>query len=216
MAASVSPPPAMENAGAARDRLRQRARAFAELIELEHADRAVPDDRAGVAQHAREALGRVRADVEDHLVGGDVADRLHVGFGVRRELLRDDHVGRQRNLDLELRGLLEQALRDVDHLRLDQRLADAVPCRGEERVGDAAADDQLVDLASRLSSTVSLVETFEPATIAISGRFGFSSAVSSAISSFISSGPAQATFAKRATPCVLASARCAVPNASIT
>ena len=74
----------------------------------------------------------------------------------------------------------------------------------------------LSTLPSRLSSTVSLVETFEPATIAISGRFGLSSAVSSAISSFISSGPAQATFAKRATPCVLASARCAVPNASIT
>ena len=51
---------------------------------------------------------------------------------------------------------------------------------------------------SRLSSTVSLVDTFEPATIATSGRFGFSSAVSSAISSFISSGPAQATLAHTA------------------
>ena len=52
----------------------------------------------------------------------------------------------------------------------------------------------LSTFAIRLSSTVSFVDTFEPATIAISGRFGFSSAVSSATSSFISNGPAQATW----------------------
>ena len=70
--------------------------------------------------------------------------------------------------------------------------------------------------ASSDSSTVSLVETFEPPTIATSGRAGLSIAVSRATSSFTSSGPAQATGAKRATPCVLASARCAVPKASMT
>ena len=70
--------------------------------------------------------------------------------------------------------------------------------------------------ASSASSTVSLVETFEPPTIATSGRFGLSSAVSSATSSLTSSGPAQAIGANFATPCVLASARCAVPKASMT
>ena len=63
---------------------------------------------------------------------------------------------------------------------------------------------------------MSLVETLEPPTIATSGRAGCCSARSSASSSPTSSGPAQATGAKRATPCVLASARCAVPKASIT
>ena len=70
--------------------------------------------------------------------------------------------------------------------------------------------------AIRLSSTSSLVETFEPPTTATSGRFGLSSARSSASSSAASSGPAQATGAASATPCVLASARCAVPKASMT
>ncbi len=70
--------------------------------------------------------------------------------------------------------------------------------------------------SSSASRIVSLVLTFEPATIATSGRFGFSSARSSASSSPTSSGPAQATGAKRATPCVEASARCAVPKASMT
>ncbi len=71
-------------------------------------------------------------------------------------------------------------------------------------------------LASKDSSTVSLVDTLEPATMASSGRAGFSSAVSSADSSLTSSGPAQATGANFATPWVLASARCAVPKASMT
>ena len=63
---------------------------------------------------------------------------------------------------------------------------------------------------------VSLVETLEPATIATSGRAGFASALPSASSSAAISGPAQAAGAKRATPWVVASARCAVPKASFT
>ena len=74
----------------------------------------------------------------------------------------------------------------------------------------------LSTLASRDSSTVSLVDTFEPATMATSGRAGLASARSSASSSPTSSGPAQATLANLPTPCVEASARCAVPKASIT
>lgn len=62
----------------------------------------------------------------------------------------------------------------------------------------------------------SLVDTLEPPTIATSGRLGSCSARPSASSSASSSGPAQATGAKRAMPCVVASARCAVPKASLT
>jgi hypothetical protein len=63
---------------------------------------------------------------------------------------------------------------------------------------------------------VSLVETFDPATMATIGRLGLSSALPSASSSAASSGPAHAAFAYFATPWVEASARCAVPNASFT
>ncbi len=58
----------------------------------------------------------------------------------------------------------------------------------------------LSTLPSRFSSTVSLVETLEPATIAMSGRFGLLSAFSSASSSFVSNGPAQATGANLPDP----------------
>ena len=48
------------------------------------------------------------------------------------------------------------------------------------------------------------------------GRFGVLSAAPSASSSAARSGPAQAMGAYLAIPCVVASARCAVPNASFT
>jgi hypothetical protein len=63
---------------------------------------------------------------------------------------------------------------------------------------------------------VSLVETFDPATMATSGRAGEASARPSASSSAAISGPAHATAACFARPCVVASARCAVPKASLT
>ncbi len=52
--------------------------------------------------------------------------------------------------------------------------------------------------------------------MAAMGRAGVASAFSRASSSAASSGPAQATGAKRATPWVEAWARWAVPKASIT
>ena len=65
-------------------------------------------------------------------------------------------------------------------------------------------------------SSSSLVLTLLPATIASSGRAGLSSALPSASSSAISSGPPQAVLANLITPWVDAWARCAVPNASMT
>ncbi len=62
----------------------------------------------------------------------------------------------------------------------------------------------------------SLVDTFEPPTIATNGRLGSFKARPRAVSSASNNGPAQATGAKRAIPCVVASARCAVPKASFT
>ena len=70
--------------------------------------------------------------------------------------------------------------------------------------------------ASNARSTVSFVDTFAPPTIATSGRFGWSSALPRASSSAAINGPAHATGAYFAMPCVVASARCAVPNASFT
>ena len=64
--------------------------------------------------------------------------------------------------------------------------------------------------------TASFVDTFAPATIATKGRAGRWSALDSASISAAINGPAQATGAYFAMPCVLASARCAAPKASLT
>jgi hypothetical protein len=75
---------------------------------------------------------------------------------------------------------------------------------------------RLSTLLASSASTLSLVDTLAPPTTATSGRFGLDSDWVNASSSAAISGPAQATLAKRAMPCVVASARCAVPKASFT
>jgi hypothetical protein len=72
---------------------------------------------------------------------------------------------------------------------LGQALADLQACGQHEGVGDAAADDQAVDLLARLCRMVSLVLTLLPATMATSGRFGLARALVMASISADSSGP---------------------------
>src|SRR5262249_49360881 len=64
---------------AARDAECNRARAFAELLELEDPYGSVPDDGAGRLQQRAAAVRRVGADVENHLVAAHLAHRTHVG-----------------------------------------------------------------------------------------------------------------------------------------
>jgi hypothetical protein len=68
MAASVSPPPAIEKAGLLGDGARQGLGAVGEGVELEHAHRAVPDDGAGGLELLGQHRGGLRADVEDQVV----------------------------------------------------------------------------------------------------------------------------------------------------
>src|SRR5246127_3702389 len=83
---------------AAGDRLRNGARALAELLELEHAHRPVPDDGARRLDESAATVGTVGPDVEDHLVGAHLGHRTHVGVRRGGELPPHHHVARQRNL----------------------------------------------------------------------------------------------------------------------
>ena len=67
----------------------------------------------------------------------------------RRELLRHHHIRGQRDLGAARDRLFEQRTRGVEHVGFVQRLADRDPVGGEERIGDAATDDQFVDLAEQ-------------------------------------------------------------------
>ena len=115
-------------------------------VDLEHADRAVPDDGLGAEQRLRERGDGVGPDVDRLPVGGDrVArdglDRAH-GAALEVELVGDDEVGPQHQL---VARLGQQAARQLELVVLDDRLADLQPLRLQEGVGHAAADQQLVD-----------------------------------------------------------------------
>ena len=67
-AASVSPPPATLKAFELGHRLGNPPRAPAELVDLEDANRTVPDDGSGARNQPRIKLGGARPDVEDQVV----------------------------------------------------------------------------------------------------------------------------------------------------
>src|SRR6185312_13824441 len=131
---------------AARDRIRDGASTLAELVVLEDPDRPVPDDGTRGLESAAPALGRVRADVENALVRPDFVDRANVRMRRRRQLLRDDHIARQGNLRAAVPRLRHELARNVEHIGLLERLAHLDTRRREEGVGDAASDEQAVDL----------------------------------------------------------------------
>ena len=147
IAASVSPPPAMLNALERGDRARDRLGAVREGVELEHADRAVPDDRAGRLQLRGELRGGLRADVEDQVVGRDVVGRPSTvaGASALNSLAVTTSIGIGTAAPRAFIASIT-ASASSDQVGLGQALADR-QARGEhEGVGDAAADDQLVDL----------------------------------------------------------------------
>ena len=114
IAASVSPPPAMLNALELGDRARDRLGAVGERVELEHADRAVPDDRAGRLQLRGERaavfgpMSRIRSSAATSVAAFD--GRRRVGL----ELLGDDHVDRDRHLGAARLHRRDHRLRVVD------------------------------------------------------------------------------------------------------
>src|SRR3569832_339963 len=72
------------------DGVGERLGALAELVELEHADRTVPDDGAGLLQNLRELFRGLGTDVEDHVVGvgGARLLRCRAGGGGGRRAAR--------------------------------------------------------------------------------------------------------------------------------
>ena len=154
----------------------------------------------------------LRADVEDHVVRRDAAHVRHRLPRARRHLARDHHVLGQRHLG---HG------HDLPSPRPPGRLRRATcrpesPSRAETYSGCRRRRSAGPPSSPSAARSGSLVDTLEPATIATSGRTGCASALPSASSSAAISGPAQAILANFATPCVVASARCAVPKASLT
>ena len=142
MAARVSPPPAMLKALLSAI-ARATVRCPGEGVELEHADRAVPDDGAGGFELVGQDGGRLGADVEDQVVVSHVGGALMVaGASAAKALAVTTSTGWARRRP-RLHGL-DHSLGVPDEVGLGQRLADLEAGGQHEGVGDATADDQAV------------------------------------------------------------------------
>ena len=81
------------------DRARQRFGALAEGVELEHADRAVPDHGAGLADHRRRSAAAVSGPMSRIMSSAPTSStRLDRRRRIGGEARRDDDVGRHRDV----------------------------------------------------------------------------------------------------------------------
>ena len=153
-----SPPPAIEDAFDAAAIARRGFRALAESVELEHADGAVPPPRAGTgdeggvsAQRSADPMSRImsaRPPVHRPTVAGASAAKANAtttSSGTGTSAPRALASARMR---------LAVSMRSVERPGTCPRVASG----GDEGVGNAATDDELVHLADQvLQQGVSLV-----------------------------------------------------------
>ncbi len=132
-------------------------RAVVERLELEGAERAVPDQRLGAAEHRNDVLDAARPDVEDHVV---FADRRPPRRRARAHARRISAPRRHRPA-ARSRGFIALALAMIsravgNEIVFAQRFADRLALRREERIGHAAADDQRLDLVQKVAEQIEL------------------------------------------------------------
>ena len=146
----MSPPPAIENDLLCGYCPGEHARPVAELVELEYAEWAVPDDRPGLRNDVGNRSSRCRPDVEDHFVFADRTGSPDLCACRRREFAADHDVGRDRNADAARLRVREQAPCNAGHVGLVQGLADGHSGRCQESIRYAAADHELVDFREQV------------------------------------------------------------------
>ena len=159
---------------------------------------------------------RFGTDVEDHLVARRRRERFSTRpFAPASRLVATTTSIEQRNLRLaELAA--QQLRREVEHVLLVQRLADVDAGRRENRVCDAAAQDQLVDLRRQRLQHLDLGRDLRAGDDRRSAGASGSRAPRPTPRARRRAAARARDGAWRATPFVLACARCAVPNASMT
>ena len=142
MAARVSPPPAIENAGLDATASASRAVPRRERRVLEGADRAVPDDRARLAEDPRKVIGALGPMSRIISAAPTSSAGLTDPFASAEELQRGHHVAREHDLEPLRAGAGQQLRGEADSFLVHERRSHRMPRRGEKGIGDAPADDQ--------------------------------------------------------------------------
>src|SRR5215210_2323202 len=134
-------------------------RALREGVDLEDTHRPVPEDRAGTRDVSPEKFDRLRSYVQAHVArwNGVYLDRL--GLSALLHRICDDHVNGQ---DQPIAGLAHEALRLLQIVVLDERIADLIPQRLEEREAHGAAHEQGVSGPEQALNDTELVRDLSP------------------------------------------------------
>ena len=214
IAATVSPPPAIENAGDARDRLGDRARAVPRTrrTRTRRPDRSRRSFRR--SRSSRSKLATVCGPMS-RIRSSSATSSIVLIAGAASAANAFAHTTSTGTGTLPGNSL-EDRPRLVDQIRLGERLADAPAGREHERVGDAAADDQRVDLCGERAQDRQLRRHLRAGDDRNQRPLRILRARGRA-----HRAPRRAAGRRRRSvrsapcACVVASARCAVPNASL-
>ncbi len=81
-------------------------------LDLEHTHRPVPDDGLRTLEFLGQRRGRLRANIQDHVVAGHVVHLLRGRLCAFGHLTGHDHIGRLGDVDLlhERPGLVEHVV----------------------------------------------------------------------------------------------------------
>src|SRR5919112_449794 len=113
-------------------------RAFREVVDLEDAHGAVPEDGARARDVPFEERHGLRANIQAHLGRRDAIYRDRLGLGALLHGFGDDDVDRQ---DQSVAGFFHEAFRLPQVVILDERFTDLVAEGLEEREAHGAADE---------------------------------------------------------------------------
>src|SRR5919112_3623526 len=116
-------------------------RAFREVVDLEDAHGAVPEDGARARDVPFEECHCSRADIQTHLARRDTVDRHRLGLGAFLHSIGYDDIDRQ---DQPVAGLFHEAFRLLQVVGLDERVAGLVAEGLEERESHSSTDEQRV------------------------------------------------------------------------
>jgi len=93
---------------------------------------------------------RIRPDVQNQIIRLNIGNGFHCSIGIGREGFGHDHIGGNRDIGTTGLGVGQNGLGRVEQIRFVQGFANRQTDRGHERIGDATADNELIDLADQV------------------------------------------------------------------
>ena len=128
-----------------------------ELLELENACRAVPDNCLSALDSFRELSDRLRSDVEALPAVRDLHCRNYLAVSVCIESISNNCICRKKELNALLFSLSEDLLSEVNLVSLEEGVTDLAALSADECISHTTADDDGVSLVQKVCDNADLV-----------------------------------------------------------